>query len=107
MPKARQGGHGLRTRYRKGCRCVACSRANYRTQDRPDDLRWPLKWLYRRHNQELVSETIARVAQEPVGIDLADMGLSDFAADRVATALGDHPMVVWPGWLEAGLDIDG
>lgn len=32
-------------------------------------------------------------------------GLSDIDSDEVAIFLGDHPMNIWPGWVEAGLDV--
>lgn len=31
-------------------------------------------------------------------------GLSDREADRVACAMGTHPVLVWPDWLAGSLD---
>lgn len=97
--------HGSRGRYRIGCRCVACGRSNYRREDRPTDLRWPLRFLTDRHDPELVMDTIHQVLKDPQDLKFyRENGLGDFDADEVATRLGDHPMMIWPGWIEAGLD---
>jgi hypothetical protein len=97
--------HGSRSRYRKGCHCVACCRSNSKTLDRPVELRWPVKFLTKRHDPELVQEKINEVLDNPLSLkEYRAVGLPDFDADKVAIALGDHPMHVWPGWLEAGED---
>lgn len=96
--------HGSRTRYSQGCRCVACSRSNYRREDRPSDLRWPIRYLLKRFNDELVEDYL-KVLDEPQEVSwYREHGLSDFDADKLSCALGEHPMMIWPGWIEAGLE---
>lgn len=50
-------------------------------------------------------DTIHQVLKDPQDLKFyRENGLGDFDADEVATRLGDHPMMIWPGWIEAGLD---
>lgn len=94
--------HGSRSRYRKNCRCVACCRSNAQKLTRPVELRWPVKFLLYRHDKALVQDKINELVENPLPLkEYRGVGLNDFDADKVAIALGDHPMHVWPGWLEA------
>lgn len=97
-------GHGKRTRYRKGCRCMSCCRSNAsRAEEFTGDLRWPLRYLTKRHSEMIVADALDSICGMTIQEARAE-GLSDFDADAVAVVLGDLPMFVWPGWLEAGLD---
>lgn len=36
---------------------------------------------------------------------LIDEGLNDWQADRAAVRLGSLPHFLWPGWVDAGLEV--
>lgn len=98
--------HGSRTRYQQGCRCVACSRSNYRRQDQPSTLRWPLRFITNRFDRELVQDHLTKYLNDPQEWAFyRENGLSDVEADHLAISFGEHPMAIWPGWIEAGLDV--
>ena len=96
--------HGSRTRYQQGCRCVACSRSNYRRDDRPADLRWPIRYITKRYDAELVQDHLKLLDDPQTVAWYREHGLSDSDADKLAISFGEHPMMIWPGWIEAGLD---
>jgi hypothetical protein len=101
-------GHGSRARYKAGCRCLACSRNRYRSADRPSDLRWSIRYLAQRHDRELIQDHIDKYLSDPQPLNFyKENGLTDFDADKLAVSLGEHPMLVWPGWIEAGDDGTG
>jgi hypothetical protein len=50
-----------------------------------------------------VSDFVTAKLPEPMSF-YQENGLGDYEADEIAVSLGDHPMSIWPGWIEAGLD---
>lgn len=95
--------HGSRGRYKAGCRCQACTRR----EGVGGPLRWPIRFLMRKHDHELVQDHVNKYLTDPHDLDYyRQHGLTDQESDRLACSLGDHPMLVWPGWMEAGLDDD-
>lgn len=50
---------------------------------------------------------VSKVVTDPQNIEFyKENGFGDFEADAIAISLGDHPMSIWPGWIEAGLDYE-
>lgn len=81
---------------------MACTRSNYRRGEQPTDLRWPARYVMNRHDEELILDTIKSSLEDPQPIEFyKENGFGDFEADRLAIKLGDHPMMIWPGWIEA------
>lgn len=81
-------------------------------------VRYPLEPLVawcrgRCHDPELLELSDARVVARMLGRHPRELyrwgqdgGVPDSQADRVAVALGVLPFVIWPAWLELGLELD-
>lgn len=91
--------HGRKARYAAGCRCTQCMAwAGHRSI--PEEVRWPF-WFVRKHRERL-----EMWFSEDEITEMKERGLDDETADSVAVKLlGLMPYQIWPGWLEAGLDM--